>query len=214
MVIWHYLGREPFYKGQVMNKKHFSSTGLKQLLLEDLRTVKHRDPAARSLLEVALTYPGVHAVWGYRLANRLWLKKHFFVARLLSAGVRVFTGVDIHPGATLGRRLFIDHANGVVIGETTQVGDDCVLFHQVTLGGVSMSKGKRHPTIGDRVMIGAGAKVLGPITVGSDTRIGANAVVVKDVPSGSSAIGVPAHAHPAAPAQKHAELIIDPTLFI
>lgn len=185
-----------------------------QLCKEDLAAAINSDPAARNTLEVALTYPGVHAVWAYRLAHMLFKKNFKLLARIVSSISRSYTGVDIHPGARLGRRLFIDHANGVVIGETTKIGTDCVLFHQVTLGGVSMSKGKRHPTLGDRVMVGAGAKVLGPIHVGSDARIAANAVVVRDVPAGCSAIGVPARVSPGCKQQKTAELIIDPTLFI
>ena len=187
---------------------------LLELCKEDLAAAINSDPAARSKLEVALTYPGVHAVWAYRLAHMLFKKKLKLLARIVSSIARSYTGVDIHPGARLGRRLFIDHANGVVIGETTRIGTDCVLFHQVTLGGVSMSKGKRHPTLGDRVMVGAGAKVLGPIQVGSEARIAANAVVVKDVPAGCTAIGVPAKVSPACRKQKSTELIIDPTLFI
>lgn len=187
---------------------------LVQLCKEDLAAAINSDPAARTKLEVALTYPGVHAVWAYRLAHMLFKKNLKLLARIVSSISRSYTGVDIHPGARLGRRLFIDHANGVVIGETTKIGTDCVLFHQVTLGGVSMSKGKRHPTLGDRVMVGAGAKVLGPIHVGSDARIAANAVVVRDVPAGCSAIGVPARVSPGCKQQKTAELIIDPTLFI
>lgn len=185
-----------------------------QLCKEDLAAAINSDPAARNALEVTLTYPGVHAVWAYRLAHMLFKKNFKLLARIVSSISRSYTGVDIHPGARLGRRLFIDHANGVVIGETTKIGTDCVLFHQVTLGGVSMSKGKRHPTLGDRVMVGAGAKVLGPIHVGSDARIAANAVVVRDVPAGCSAIGVPARVSPGCSQQKTSELIIDPTLFI
>ncbi|MDU2150832.1 MAG: serine O-acetyltransferase [Varibaculum cambriense] len=185
-----------------------------QLCKEDLAAAINSDPAARNALEVALTYPGVHAVWAYRLAHMLFKKNFKLLARIVSSISRSYTGVDIHPGARLGRRLFIDHANGVVIGETTKIGTDCVLFHQVTLGGVSMSKGKRHPTLGDRVMVGAGAKVLGPIHVGSDARIAANAVVVRDVPAGCSAIGVPARVSPGCSQQKTSELIIGPTLFI
>ena len=185
-----------------------------QLCKEDLAAAINSDPAARNALEVALTYPGVHAVWAYRLAHMLFKKNFKLLARIVSSISRSYTGVDIHPGARLGRRLFIDHANGVVIGETTKIGTDCVLFHQVTLGGVSMSKGKRHPTLGDRVMVGAGAKVLGPIHVGSDARIAANAVLVRDVPAGCSAIGVPARVSPGCSQQKTSELIIDPTLFI
>lgn len=181
---------------------------------EDLDAARHHDPAARSRLEVALTYPGVHAVWGYRLAHCLWMGRLRLLARLVSAGTRIVTGVDIHPAARLGPRLFIDHAIGVVIGATTELGADCVLFHQVTLGGVSMTRGKRHPTIGDRVMVGAGAKVLGPITVGNDAKIAANAVVVKDVPDGCVAIGVPATIKNTSAAQRATDLIIDPSLYI
>lgn len=193
------------------------SYSLRKLILEDLDTALKRDPAARSRLEVALSYPGVHALWAYRLARSWWLRGFKTPARVLSSLARGWTGVDIHPGARIGRRLFIDHANGVVIGETTEVGADCVIFHQVTLGGVSMTRGKRHPTIEDRVMIGAGAKILGPITVGKGAKIGANAVVVKDVPAGDVAIGIPAKNRSdvlADHGRKDEELIIDPTLFI
>ncbi|WP_123917513.1 serine O-acetyltransferase EpsC [Georgenia muralis] len=180
---------------------HDSHVPFRQLLLEDLQAARRRDPAARTLVEVALAYPGVHALWGHRLAHRMWHASPLLKlpARLLSQVLRAVTGIEIHPGAVLGRRLFIDHGMGVVIGETAEVGEDVVLFHGTTLGGVSMSRGKRHPTIGDRVLIGAGAKVLGPIRVGSDARVGANAVVVKDVPPGAVAVGVPARAQPAPP---------------
>lgn len=152
-----------------------------------------RDPAARSAIEVAILYPGVHALWLHRIAHRLWTKAPGlrFFARLLSEIARSLTGVEIHPGAVLGRRFFIDHGMGVVIGETAVVGDDVLMFHTSTLGGRTMNKGKRHPTVGDRVMIGAGAKILGPITVGADAQIGANAVVVKDVSPGAVVVGVP-----------------------
>lgn len=165
---------------------------VRELLLEDLRTAKREDPAARTLIEVALGYPGVHAIWAYRIAHRLWAAGHKLSARLLSQAARGITGVEIHPGAVLGRRLFIDHGMGVVIGQTAVVGEDVTIFHGTTLGGTSMSKGKRHPTVGHRVVIGAGAKVLGPITVGDDAKIGANAVVVHDVPAGAVSVGVPA----------------------
>ena len=180
---------------------HDSHVPFRQLLLEDLHAARRRDPAARTMLEVALAYPGVHALWGHRLAHRMWHASPLLKlpARLLSQVLRAATGIEIHPGAVLGRRLFIDHGMGVVIGETAEVGEDVVLFHGTTLGGVSMSRGKRHPTIGDRVLIGAGAKVLGPVRVGSDARVGANAVVVKDVPPGAVAVGVPARARPAPP---------------
>ena len=160
-------------------------------LRSDVRAARDRDPAARSSIEIAICYPGVHAVWGYRISHVLWEKHHRLLARACSALTRMLTGVDIHPGAVLGSGLFIDHATGVVIGETAEVGVDVTMYQGVTLGGTSLERGKRHPTIGDRVTIGAGAKILGPITVGADTRIGANAVVVKQVPANSVVVGVP-----------------------
>jgi len=162
------------------------------LALEDIRTARRRDPAARSWLVIVASYQGVHAVWHYRIAHWLWTHGFKTYGRLWSQYARRRTGIEIHPGATLGRRLFIDHGMGVVIGETAIVGNDVLLFHGVTLGGTTMSPGKRHPTVGDRVVIGAGAKVLGSVHIGSDARIGANAVVVKDVPDGATAIGIPA----------------------
>jgi serine O-acetyltransferase len=160
--------------------------------LEDIRTAHRRDPAARSTLVIALSYQGVHAVWHHRVAHWLWTHGLRTYGRLWSQHARRRTGIEIHPGATLGRRVFIDHGMGVVIGETAVVGNDVLLFHGVTLGGTTMSPGKRHPTVGDRVVIGAGAKVLGAVHIGSDARIGANAVVVKDVPDGATAVGIPA----------------------
>ena len=152
--------------------------GVRDLLLEDLDTALKRDPAARGRLEVALTYPGVHALWAHRLSNRFWVNGFKMIARLIQEFARLITGVDIHPAATIGRRLFIDHATGVVIGETAVVGEDCLIFHGVTLGGQSMNKGKRHPTLGNEVMVGAGAKILGAINIGDGAKIGANAVVL------------------------------------
>ncbi|NNJ63269.1 MAG: serine O-acetyltransferase [Dactylosporangium sp.] len=160
-------------------------------LRRDVRAVRERDPAARSTLEAILCYPGLHAVWGYRIGHWLWGHKLLLLARLVSTITHRCTGVDIHPAATIGSGLFIDHATGVVIGETAEVGDDVTIYHGVTLGGTSLERGKRHPTIGDRVTIGAGAKVLGPFTVGHDSRIGANAVVVKPAPPDSVVVGVP-----------------------
>lgn len=181
---------------------------------EDMQAVLKHDPAARNLVEVFLAYPGVHAVWGYRIAHRMWGHERLKTpARILAQAVRTFTGIEIHPGAELGRRLFIDHGMGVVIGETAEVGDDVVIFHGTTLGGVSMSEGKRHPTVGDRVVIGSGAKVLGPITVGHDVAIGANAVVVKDVPDGSTAVGIPAKNRPARNRAETGEQL-DPAMWI
>jgi len=172
---------------------HDSKVRFWVLLREDLEAARRGDPAARTLLEVALGYPGVHALWAHRVCHRMWHASPLLrlPARLLSQLVRGLTGVEIHPAAVLGRRLFIDHGMGVVVGETAVVGNDVVMFHGTTLGGRSMTKGKRHPTIGDRVVIGAGAKVLGPITVGDDAQIGANAVVVHDVPDGAVSVGVP-----------------------
>jgi serine O-acetyltransferase len=157
----------------------------------DIAVAKQRDPAAPTTLEVILAYPGVHAVWGHRISHWLWKRGARVVARTLAEFTRIVTGVDIHPGAILGSGLFIDHATGVVIGETAEVGDDATLYHGVTLGGSGSDTGKRHPTVGDRVIIGAGAKVLGAIKIGDDSRIGANAVVVKPVPSCAVVIGVP-----------------------
>ncbi len=165
-------------------------------LREDIAAVRRGDPAARSTAEVLLAYPGLHAVWGHRLAHGLWRAGFKLPARVLSHVVRGLTGVEIHPGATIGRRLFIDHGMGVVIGETSVVGDDVVLFHNTTLGGRSSSRGKRHPTVGDNVVVGAGAKVLGPVRIGDGAQIGANAVVVTDVPAGATAVGVPARTRP------------------
>ena len=181
------------------------------LFREDLVTAQRRDPAATSALEIALTYPGVHALWTHRVSHALWAHGARTPARVLSSMARAVTGVDIHPEATIGRRVFIDHATGVVIGQTAEVGNDVVIFHGVTLGGVAMTPGKRHPTVGDHVMIGAGAKVLGPITVGTGVKIGANAVVVKDVPCGNVAIGVPARLLPKPEKDtRDRDLIVDP----
>jgi serine O-acetyltransferase len=160
-------------------------------LRRDIQAARQRDPAAPTTLEVILAYPGVHAIWGHRVSHWLWQRGARVVARTLAEFTRIVTGVDIHPGAVLGDGLFIDHATGVVIGETAEVGDDVTLYHGVTLGGSGSDTGKRHPTVGDRVIIGAGAKVLGAIKIGDDSRIGANAVVVKPVPSSAVVIGVP-----------------------
>ena len=167
------------------------------VLREDLEAARNRDPSARSFAEIALGYPGVHAIWFHRFAHRMWQEPRLrLLARLLSQAVRAVTGVEIHPGAQLGRRLFIDHGMGVVIGETAVVGDDVLLFHGVTLGGRSMRRGKRHPTLGDNVTVGAGAKVLGPVQIGSGAQIGANAVVITDVPADYIAVGIPAKIRP------------------
>jgi serine O-acetyltransferase len=158
---------------------------------QDIRAATERDPARPTALQVIFAYPGVHALWGHRISHWLWTRGARVAARVVGELTRIFTGVEIHPGAVLGNRLFIDHATGVVIGETAEVGDDVTIYHGVTLGGISTDPGKRHPTIGDRVIIGAGAKILGPIKIGDDSRIGANAVVVKEVPSSSVVVGVP-----------------------
>ena len=158
----------------------------------DLNKVMENDPAARSKIEVFLLYPTIHALIAYRIAHYFYTKKLFFLARLISQISRFFTGIEIHPGAKIGRGLVIDHGMGVVIGETAEIGDDVLLYHGVTLGGTGKDKGKRHPTLGNNVVIGAGAKVLGPIYIGSNSKVGANSVVLKDVPEGATAVGIPA----------------------
>ncbi len=161
-------------------------------LREEIAVVFDRDPAARNTWEVVTCYPGFHAMLMHRLAHCLWGARLRWLARFTSHLSRWLTGIEIHPGATIGRRFFIDHGMGVVIGETAEIGDDCTLYHGVTLGGTSWNKGKRHPTLGKGVVVGAGAKILGPITIGEGARIGSNAVVVKEVPPGATAIGIPA----------------------
>lgn len=178
---------------------------------QDLAAARRQDPAARSSLEVALLYPGVHAVWAYRLAHHLWGSGHTFAARAISQTARNLTGIEIHPGATIGQRFFIDHGMGVVIGETAEVGDDVLMYHGVTLGGVSTNPGKRHPTIGNNVQIGAGAKVLGPVTVEDGAKIGANAVLVKNLPAEHVGVGVPARVRDP---RTDPELMLDPTIYI
>ncbi|MDX2140705.1 MAG: serine O-acetyltransferase [Chloroflexota bacterium] len=163
---------------------------------EDIDSVLERDPAAMSVWHVALTYPGVHAVWAHRLASHLWRSGWRLPAHFVARFARWWTGIEIHPAASIGRRLFIDHGMGVVIGETAEIRDDVTLYHGVTLGGVSLAKGKRHPTLEDGVVVGAGAKVLGAITIGRDTRVGANAVVIKDVEPDMVVVGIPGKASP------------------
>jgi serine O-acetyltransferase len=162
-----------------------------EAIRRDIRAARERDPARPTVLEVVFAYPGVHAVWGHRATHWLWRRGARVPARALGELTRIATGVDIHPGAVLGEGLFIDHATGVVIGETAEVGEDVTIFHGVTLGGTGREIGKRHPTVGDRVTIGAGAKVLGAIKIGDDSQIGANAVVVKEVPASAVVVGVP-----------------------
>ncbi|MDN5684722.1 serine O-acetyltransferase EpsC [Corynebacterium glyciniphilum] len=165
---------------------------LLRTIKEDLDNARTHDPAARGDLENALVYSGLHAIWSHRISHRLWERGAKGPARVLSHFTRFLTGIEIHPGATIGRRFFIDHGMGVVIGETAEIGDDVMLYHGVTLGGSELVQRKRHPTIGDGVMVGAGAKVLGPITIGARSAIGANSVVTKDAPADSILIGAPA----------------------
>lgn len=155
----------------------------------DINNIYNQDPAAKSKIEVLLLYPCIHALIGYRISNFLYRKKVFFLARLISQFSRFLTGIEIHPGATIGKGLFIDHGMGVVIGETSEIGDNVIIYHGVTLGGTGKEKGKRHPTVEDNVIIGAGAKVLGPITLKKGARVGANTVVLKDVPNDSTVVG-------------------------
>lgn len=157
----------------------------------DIEYILENDPAARTKLEVFLLYPSVHALILHRLAHRLYKKKRFFISRLISQLNRALTGIEIHPGATIGKGILIDHGMGVVIGETAEVGDRVTIYHGTTLGGTGKEKGKRHPTVGNDVIIGAGAKLLGPIVVGDNAKIGANAVVLKDVPEGATVVGIP-----------------------
>lgn len=162
-------------------------------LKDDIKSIYARDPAARNAWEVLTCYPGMHAIWLHRMVSKpLWGAGFRWLARFISNLGRTLTGVEIHPGATIGQRFFIDHGMGIVIGETAEIGDDCTLYHGVTLGGVSWNKGKRHPTLGNNVTVGAGAKILGPFTVGAGARIGSNSVVVKEVPPGATVVGIPA----------------------
>jgi serine O-acetyltransferase len=160
-------------------------------LREDIRTIKERDPAAKNYLEIFLCYPGLHAIWFHRIAHFLYQKGWYTTARLVSHFTRWFTGIEIHPGAKIGRRLFIDHGMGVVIGETTEIGDDCLIYKGVVMGGTTLEKKKRHPTLGNRVIVGSNSTVLGAITIGDGARIGSGSVVVKAVPPGATVVGVP-----------------------
>jgi len=162
-----------------------------QAIKEDINSVFARDPAARSKLEIMLCYPGLHAIWLHRLAHFLWLKNWRLLARFIAHIARFLTSIEIHPGAKIGRRFFIDHGLGVVIGETCEIGDDVTLYQGVTLGGTSWNKGKRHPTLADQVVVGAGAKILGPFRVGKGAKIGSNAVVTKEVPAAATVVGIP-----------------------
>lgn len=160
-------------------------------LYEDAKNIKQKDPASRNILEVIILYPGFHILVFYRLAHFLYKNKIFFLARLISQIARWFTGIEIHPGATIGRRLFIDHGMGIVIGETSVIGNDCTIYHNATLGGTGKDKYKRHPDLGNNVMVGAGAKILGPIKIGNNVKVGANAVVLKDVDDNVTVVGIP-----------------------
>jgi serine O-acetyltransferase len=171
--------------GDIMIKNPF------KLLAYDIKNAMKNDPAARNPVEVFLVYPFIHALIHYRISHFFYKKKFFFIARVISQISRMFTGIEIHPGAKIGKGLFIDHGMGVVIGETAEVGDNVTLYHGVTLGGTGKDTGKRHPTIGNNVFIGSGAKILGPIVVGDNVKIGANAVVLKDIPSDCTAVGIP-----------------------
>jgi len=183
-------------------------------LREDIATAKRRDPAARYGFEIWLTYSGLHAIWGYRWAHLLWRARLKLLARIHSQLVRLLTGVEIHPGATIGRRFFIDHGMGVVIGETAEIGDDVMLYHGVTLGGRSSAQEKRHPTLGDDVVVGTGAAILGPVSLGSHSIVGAHAVVVTDAPPNSVLTGIPAVARPRGVPASRATEWDDPGIYI
>jgi len=189
------------------------AAGWRDRLREDLDTARRRDPAARTDAELVLAYPGLHAIWIHRVAHRWWQQPGGkLAARVLSHLARMLTGIEIHPGAVIGRRFFVDHGMGVVIGETAEVGDDVMLYHQVTLGGRSTARGKRHPTVEDGVTFGAGARVLGPVRVGAGAQIGANAVVVRDVPPGAVVVGIPGRI--VAPRPAELDEAVDPAVWI
>lgn len=175
-----------------------------RILREDIQTVFHKDPAARSRAEVLLFYPGLHALWSHRIAHALWQRKLRLLARLISHCNRWFTQIEIHPGARIGRQFFIDHGAGVVIGETAEIGNNVLLYQGVVLGGTSLKKEKRHPTLGDDVIVGAGAILLGPIRIGDGAKVGAGSVVIKDVPPEKTVVGIPARV-----AGEHAHLLVD-----
>jgi serine O-acetyltransferase len=193
--------------------------GFLSRLKEDIANARAHDPAARGDLEVAVVYSGLHAIWAHRLTHRMWQNERLKTpARIISQATRTVTGIEIHPGATIGRRFFIDHGMGVVIGETAEIGDDVMLYHGVTLGGRSLDKVKRHPTLKDGVVVGAGAKILGPVEIGRGSAVGANAVVVKDTPEDSIATGVPATWRPRQP-REHKPAVdpaeyVDPAMWI
>ena len=187
LFVWPWMG----YSSTINNRLHLNPKTMLRLIKEDVRVALEKDPAARNFLEVLVLYPGVHALIGYRLTHGLWNMGFKFLARAISQFFRWITGIEIHPAAIIGHRFFIDHGMGVVIGETSEVGDNVFIYHGVTLGGLATKKAKRHPTIADNVVIGAGAQVLGPIQVGRNTKIGSGSVVLQDVPEYSTVIGVP-----------------------
>ena len=191
-----------------------SVRGILSHVREDVAAAKLRDPAARSGLEIALLYPGLHALWSHRVAHALWTRGLRFPARAISQLSRAMTGIEIHPGAVIGRRFFIDHGSGVVIGETAEVGDDVMLYHGVTLGGRTRDAGKRHPTVGNGVAVGAGAKILGPVFIGDRSVVGANAVVTKDAPADSVLVGIPAKPRRRAEGEETRSLLTAPEYHI
>ena len=194
-----FSGKEDFYMDKTIKTKIKEKIKLPSSvklcfdeIKDDIQVIKERDPAAKSTLEVVLTYSGLHALLAYRVSHALYKKDHFLAARIVSQSARLVTGIEIHPGATIGKGLFIDHGSGVVIGETAELGDNCTLYQGVTLGGTGKDIGKRHPTLGNNVLVGAGAKVLGPFKVGDNSKVAANAVVLKEIPPDCTAVGIPA----------------------
>jgi serine O-acetyltransferase len=177
---------------EVLSLREKQKLTFMEKIKETIEVAREKDPAAKGAINILVNTPGIHAIMFHRVAHSLYNRKHFFTARLISQISRFLTGIEIHPGAQIGRRFFIDHGMGVVIGETAEIGDDVMLFHQVTLGGTGKDKGKRHPTVENNVIISAGVKVLGPIVIGENSKIGANAVVLHDIPKNATAVGIPA----------------------
>ena len=177
---------------EVLSLREKQKLTFMEKIKETIEVAREKDPAAKGAINILVNTPGIHAIMFHRVAHSLYNRKHFFTARLISQISRFLTGIEIHPGAQIGRRFFIDHGMGIVIGETAEIGDDVMLFHQVTLGGTGKDKGKRHPTVENNVIISAGAKVLGPIVIGENSKIGANAVVLHDIPKNATAVGIPA----------------------
>lgn len=177
---------------EVLSLREKQKLTFMEKIKETIEVAREKDPAAKGAINILVNTPGIHAIMFHRVAHSLYNRKHFFTARLISQISRFLTGIEIHPGAQIGRRFFIDHGMGIVIGETAEIGDDVMLFHQVTLGGTGKDKGKRHPTVENNVIISAGVKVLGPIVIGENSKIGANAVVLHDIPKNATAVGIPA----------------------